>query len=243
MPTALLTCLCLMLLLPAAAETAKGQQGQAGGHLLVGFPAGAFKDRIGGPGFGLAGHLGYSPREQPYLIGLQLGFLNYGSQTVPMMTGSRTVDVTWSNNILLVHAMGRVQPQAGVLRPYVEGLLGFNWMFTTSSFQTWEGSDQDPTTTTNLEFDDTGFSYGGGGGIMIAMAGIFGGEEELSGEEAESEAGANLLIDLGVRYLAGKRTQYLRSGSISTSGGAVTFEPVQSDTDLLIVMVGVSLRF
>jgi hypothetical protein len=160
-----------------------------------------------------------------------------------MITGGRTVDVTWSNNILLVHAMGRVQPQAGILRPYVEGLLGFNWMFTTSSFQSWDDGDQDPTTTTNLEFDDTGFSYGGGGGMMIVLAGIFGGEEEISGEEAESEAGSSLLIDLGVRYLAGKRTQYLRSGSISASGGVVAFEPVESDTDLLIVMAGVSFRF
>jgi hypothetical protein len=71
-----LICLCLILLLPAAAGTARAQQGQAGGHLLIGFPVGAFKDRIGGPGFGLAGHLAYSLPEQPYLIGLQLGFLN-----------------------------------------------------------------------------------------------------------------------------------------------------------------------
>jgi hypothetical protein len=207
---------------------------------MVGFPVGAFEDRIGGPGFGIAGHLGVIPPEHPYLFGLQLGFLNYGSQTVPMTSGGRTVEMTWSNNILLVHAMGRVQAQSGVIRPYVEGLIGFNWMFTTSSFETWDGSVDDPETTTHLEFDDTGFSYGGGGGVMVDVSRLFGTDEEAHKEE--NGPGGSLLIDLGVRYLAGKRTQYLRSGSVSGTGTAIVFEPVESDTDLLTVMAGVTFR-
>jgi len=233
----------LTLLTAAAAFTARAQDTQAGGHLLVGLPVGAFKDRIGNTGFGVAGHLAYHLPEQPYLIGLQIGFLNYGSQTVPMAAGGRTVDVTWSNNILLAHVIGRVQPRRGPFRPYVEGLIGLNWMFTTSAFQSWAAGDEEPSTTTNLEFDDTGFSYGGGGGILVASAVIFGGDEDGPEEETESGGGEGLLIDLGVRYLAGNRTQYLRSGSVSTSGGTVTFAAVESDTDLLLVQVGVSLRF
>jgi len=243
MPTKLLACLALTSLLLAGIPAAHAQDWQAGGHLLAGFPVGAFKDRIGGPGFGIAGHLGYLPHDQPYLVGLQLGFLNYGSQTVPMVSGGRTVDVTWSNNILLVHAMGRVQGQAGVFRPYVEGLIGMNWMFTTSSFESWDGIDEDPETTTSLEFDDTAFSYGGGGGVMIALAGIFGNDEERSSGEEDEGSGGGLMVDLGVRYIAGKRTQYLRSGSVTNTGPAITFAPVESDTDLLIVMAGVSFRF
>jgi hypothetical protein len=226
-------CTLLIVLLTASGVVATAQIWQVGGSLAAGFPQGAFKDRIGSSGIGASVHFGYSPHEQPYLFGLHTIFLNYGSQSWWATAGGRDLEIQSANNILLVHAFGRIQSDAGMFRPYLEGSLGVTWLFTTSSFDSWSDSGGDPETTVRIEFGDTAFSYGGGGGLTVCF---------LSSVDEGGDM-TEWCIDLGARYLAGARSQYLKGGSIQTSGGTVAYTPLESDTDLLVVTAGVIYRF
>jgi hypothetical protein len=228
----------LIILLSCLSLPAHAQNWQAGGHLVAAFPQGAFKDRVGRAGAGISGLLGYLPDQQPFLLGIRIGLLNYGSQTWTTTGNRGSLEINSANNIMLLHAVGRLQSDDGMFRPYLEGLLGLNWLLTTSSFQTPSESYGEVETQTEIEFDDTAFSYGGGGGLMFLLSRSPKGETE-GAEEGYTE----LLIDVGVQYLAGTRSQYLRQGSIQTSAGTTTYTPLESDTDLLIVQIGVLYRF
>jgi hypothetical protein len=228
----------LIILLACLSLPAEAQNWQAGGHLLAAFPQGAFKDRVGRAGAGISGFLGYLPDQQPFLLGIRIGLLNYGSQTWTTTGNRGSLEINSANNIMLLHAVGRLQSENGTFRPYLEGLLGLNWLFTTSSFQTPSGSYGEVETQTEIEFDDTAFAYGGGGGLMFLLS-----RSPEGNEEGVEKGYTELLIDLGVQYLAGTRSQYLRQGSIQTSAGATTYTPLESDTDLLIVQIGVLYRF
>jgi hypothetical protein len=53
-----------------------------------------------------------------------------------------------------------------------------------------------------------------------------------------------VFIDGGLRYQSHGQTRYLREGSITpTTGGGVTFTPIESKTDLMIIHLGVQLGF
>jgi hypothetical protein len=230
--------LLVVLLLLSACPAAHAQVWHASGDLVVGFPQGAFKDRVGRAGIGVSGLIGYQPAQQPFLLGLRLELLNYGSQTWTMPGVNGNTDVNSTNNILLVHALARLQPGEGTFRPYLEGVIGFNWLFTTSSFQHPSTIYGEPNTHTEIEFDDTAFSYGGGGGIMILLSG-----SQERDEDAVEEVRTEFLVELGMRYVAGARSRYLKAGTIQTSSGGATYAPLESDTDLLMAQVGLSYRF
>lgn len=98
---------------------------QAGGlNIMLGFPAGEFKENVIRTGFGLSGHfllLAPTP-ERPFGIGLNVGYLNYGQETrkepfnpnIPYVT----IDVETSNNLVNFHALFQIGVGSGSVRPY-----------------------------------------------------------------------------------------------------------------------------
>lgn len=103
---------------------------QAGLNLKLGFPQSEFKDNVDNIGFGGAGQFGYHIPQSPFYIGANVGFIIYGSETreEPFSTTIPDVyvDVTTTNSIFNGHLLFRVQPQEGFLRPYLDGMIGFN---------------------------------------------------------------------------------------------------------------------
>ena len=83
------------------------------------------------------------------------------------------VPVETSNGIFLLHGRVRAQKREGRVRPYVDGLVGFNYLITTTSVHadtscSGGGCDSDDTDSmTNL--DDLVLSAGGGGGVQIGF--------------------------------------------------------------------------
>lgn len=209
---------------------------QAGGlNIMLGFPAGEFKENVDGPGFGLSGHfLFLSPTpDRPFGIGLNVGYLNYGQETrrepFSLTIPDVTVDVERSNNLVNFHALFQFGFGSGSVRPYIEGLFGGAYIFTETTIRS-RGS-QEVASSTN--FDDFAWSYGGGGGILILLS---------SGDEEDSDAGA-LFLDLKARYLFGSEAEYLKEGSVIVSNGRVTYQVSKSKTDLLTVHAGVVAYF
>ncbi len=208
----------------------------AGGHFMLGFPQGEFKDNVDRIGGGFSGEFLVSLRPAPVKIGASVGFLIYGSETreEPFSTTipDVTVDVTTNNNILLAHLLLRLQPVKGLFRPYADGLLGFNYLFTETKI---ESREQQVAASTN--FDDFAFSYGGGGGVMIR---VYDGTKKKKTGKFHLAA---VLIDARVRYLKGSEAEYLKEGSVSRENTEVTYDVSESNTDLLTAQIGAILEF
>jgi len=209
---------------------------QAGGlNIMLGFPAGEFKENVDGPGFGLSGHfLFLSPTpDRPFGIGLNLGYLNYGQESrkepFSQFAPDVTINVERSNNLVNFHVLFQLGFGSGSVRPYIEGLFWGSYIFTETSIRS-ERNGEEIASSTN--FDDFAWSYGGGGGILIL----------ISSGDGEDDSGS-LFLDIKARYLFGSEAEYLKEGSVIVSNGKVTYQVSKSKTDLITAHVGVVAYF
>lgn len=207
----------------------------AGGNLMLGFPQGEFKDNIDRLGFGLSGEvLFFNPSEKlPFGFGLNVGYINYGSEsrqepysiTIPDVV----VDVNRSNNLVNFHLIFQIAPLSGNVRPYGELLFGGAYLFTETSINS-RGIEEVAGTT---NFNDFAWNYGVGGGVLINL---------YSPEHQEGNFGA-LFLDLKVRYLFGTEAEYLKEGSVIIENGSAYYDVSKSKTDLLTAQLGVMIYF
>jgi hypothetical protein len=207
---------------------------QAGLGLMMGVAVGDFRENVQFSA-GLTGHVDFGLGGGPVSIGAEGTYLWYGSESrdVPLVgIPNLAVGVGTSNDMFLLHGRVRVQRPDGRVRPYVDGLVGFNYIATTTSIDAEEtcyyiGStyycDDDGDSITNL--DDFVLSAGGGAGVMFAF-----------GASPHS-----MRLDLSLRYLYGGEAEYLTEGDIRwPEEGPVIFQPHRSRTDMLMVYVGLA---
>lgn len=209
---------------------------QVGGlNFTLGFPSGEFKENVSRTGIGLSGHfLFLTPTgRNPVSIGLNVGFINYGSesrqepfsQTIPDVV----VDVDRSNNLVNFHVLFQLILPAGIIRPYAEGLFGGSYIFTETNIKS-RGIDEVASST---NFDDFAWSYGAGGGFLI----------QVSSSDDPSENISDIFIDLKARYLFGSEAEYLKEGSVRIDNGKVFYDVSKSKTDLITAHLGVVIYF
>jgi hypothetical protein len=219
---------------------------QAGLSFMLGFPKGEFKDNVNATGIGGGGEFAYSPKSIPLAIGSSFGYMVYGrerrrepfSTTIPDVT----VEVVTTNNILLGHIFLRVQNKKGMLQPYMDGLVGFNYLFTDTEIKNINRSDDgEIASSTNL--DDGVFSYGIGGGLMMKVytGNVF--KDSTRTDKKGQRKKFSLLIDLRMRYIIGGEAEYLKKGSIRRENGKVSYDIIKSKTDLLTAQIGVAFEF
>ena len=191
----------------------------------AGVPVGTFGDNVGAS-FG--GSVDFSVRlgDTPVSVGAALDYLRYGTETrrVALFATLPEVvsDVNTSNNVFWTHALVRVQPRTGRVRPYAEGLLGFSYAYTSTGVDV--GQKRESTT----HLGAFAPSLGAGGGVTILL---FARPEAVLG------------LNLGLRYLATGDISYLTKGAIHRDGDGATFEPVHSPVNVVSPQVGVVLGF
>jgi hypothetical protein len=200
---------------------------QGGVSFTLGFPMNEFKDNIKRTGFG--GNIeALLIQSGPASMGLNIGYLNYGSETRRERFSSTipdvTVDVNRTNNILNFHLLFHVAPPLMTVTPYAEGLFGGSYIFTETRI---DSRDQEVASSTN--FDDFAWSYGAGGGFLIHL---------YSNPAAEL---SDIYLDLKVRYLFGTEAEYLREGSVYLENGFARYSVDKSKTDLLTFSLGVAV--
>lgn len=221
---------CAILLL---AQSAAAQSWQAGVDFLIGSPQGEFRKNVDKVGFGLTGNVGYAPEGTPVMLGLEFGFMNYGSaeRREPFSTTIPDVfvNVSTTNNFVSGHALVRIQPNTGVFRPYLQGMVGYNYLFTETKIENINVPGQEVASSNNLS--DGAFSYGGGAGMMFRV---------YSSDDGDV---SDVFIDLGVRYSFGGEAEYMKEGSVRNVDGKVVYDILKSKTDLLIFQIGASVRF
>jgi hypothetical protein len=238
------------LVLPAAAqdlptETSSSDPGISGQINLrgtAGVPTGGFGTNIG-TGGGLHLFIGGYMDRAPVSIGLDVGFVTYGRtvDTVPLSgtIGPRAqVDVETSNSLVQPHLVVRLQPKTGRVRPFVDGLVGFKYLFTRTSVQDDAPFDDDGDTfvsTTN--YDDFAFSAGAGAGVDVRV---------YTHDDPAKEV-RTVSLHLGVQYLWGQQATYLSEGNLVDQNGnghldGEELRVQESRTSLLQPQLGVTIQ-
>ncbi len=226
-------------MLSGMADTTRAQvRPEVGLSFAVGLPQGEFSEKLDQNGFGgsLYGGIGFD--RLPVFIGASLDFLIYGyerrtepfSNTIPDVR----VNVATSNNIAAGHLLFRLQPPIGAVRPYLDGLIGFKYLFTQTSIDSEGWMDDGEPIAASTNFDDIAFSYGAGGGLHIPL---------YSGKMGDANRIGSVMLNIGARYLFGSEAEYLKEGSIRRTNGSVSFDVERSRTAVLEPQFGVVFRF
>lgn len=222
-------------------QSASAQELDAGINFQVVLPQNEFGESINTTGLGVNLNGLYRFPQSPFGLGLDFNFINFGRDTrdEPLSSTIPDLKVRVENEYNLVQGflVAKVQPQDGVLRPYAEGLAGFNYFYTQTSIENRRSPGDEPIAT-DTNFEDWAFAWGGGGGLMIRVFDRRGSEKYNS----ENPLAAGYL-NLGARYLNGSEAEYLREGSIVVNNGNVTYDTLQSRTDMLVLQIGFIFRF
>lgn len=208
---------------------------QAGAiNFTLAFPTGEFKEKIDNLGYGLSGEFQFlTPKpKSPFGMGLNLGYIIYGSESrrEPLSTTIPDVfvDVDRTNSLVNFHLLFKVGLPQGRIRPYIEGLFGGAYVYTTTSVKSQLSQEE---FATSVNFDDWAWNYGFGGGIAILVSG-----------DPNSNNGA-VYLDLKGRYLFGSEAEYLRQGSVTINNGQVFYDVSRSETNLITAHIGVIAYF
>lgn len=211
----------------------------------VGIPTGDFADNIEDPGFGGDIYFGAQFGQSPVVLGLDLGFLIYGrsERTVPFSTTVPIrVDLVTTNSIVQPHLSLRLQPPTGPIRPYIEGLGGFKYLFTETKVGDIDrNDDRDIASETN--FDDFAWSGGGGAGIDFI---VYRPDPTRKARQGSKIHGIGL--HLGAQYLFGQEAEYVAEGEIEDENGNNVIDVSELDirrsaTNLVILKLGATFYF
>jgi hypothetical protein len=184
-------------------------------------PAGQFGDNIGLGYGGNAAYLFSLDRDGILALRADVGFIDYGSESkrFPLLDGRVQVKVSTNNYIVPISFGPQLTWPSGSVRPYVNAGFGEQFFFTQSSI---DGTDDSGLSTTN-QHDHTK-SWIAGGGVYVPVY----------------SRKVNLMLDAGVQYYAGGHAQYLRPGGITDlPNGQILVTPLESDTHMLVVRLGV----
>lgn len=203
-------------------------------NFSIAFPQGEFKEKVDNLGFGLNGDILFiSPKpKSPFGMGLNLSYYVYGSESrrEPLSTTIPDifVRVDRTNNLSNFHLLFVLGLPTGKVRPYIEGLFGGSYIFTTTSVKS-ENTSEEFASSTN--FEDFAWSYGAGFGLTFLISGDLNQNENL------------LFLDFKGRYLKGTEAEYLKQGSVQIIGGKVYYDISKSKTDLFTAHIGVKYYF
>lgn len=227
-------CFALLLAAPSGAqETARDQSPRmaAGAALAIAQPRGEFSEYVD-VGGGIMGHFRVALDDAGLLsLRVQGGFLTYGNETqrvcLSETVGCRIeVDLTTSNNIVLLGVGPELAVPLGRTRVYGHGTLGLGYFSTDSSVRGTSGVGEDPFASTR-NYGDGGVAWNGGGGVEIPLG-------RLQDQP--------VLLDLGLSYQGNGRREYLTRGGIrDLPDGSLEFDVKRSQANFWLWRLGVSV--
>lgn len=206
----------------------------------TGFPTGNFRDTMKRTGVGVGVMGGYRFKDSPLLLGLDLGFMNFGTdrRVEPLSSTIPDIKVQVENSYNLMHGniVARVtvpNPDARI-RPYAEGLFGFNHLFTETLLRERGTIGSDGEILRDTNFRDTALNYGLGAGVHVYL---FKPRGRNSSEEIPIRS---VYLNIMGRYLNGGRAEYLKKGSIHRENGEVYYDVQRSQTNLTYLKLGLA---
>ena len=198
------------------------------------FPRGEMQDLLDDDGFGIGLRLAHRLGRSPFVVGFDFNALELESDefdTYEFIDGyaiPTATELEVSSNVLMGHLSLRLQRPNGILRPYVEGLLGVKYFETEMKWFFDDDYDDEPFDTETVT-DDTALSYGLGVGINMDIR--------------RYGNGPGISLRAGCRYLQGSEATYVVDNSVEFDGVFVDYLTAETETDMLSVDVGLTFRF
>lgn len=222
-------------------ETATEDGFSLGLDLNLGTPLSGFANTMNRSGFGATFQGGYQLKNKPVMLGLDVGFLNFGrdrrNESFSLTIPDATVLVENTYNLIHSSLLLRLVPPTGEIRPYFEGAIGFNYLYTETTIENTDSYLEEPIAR-STNFDDFAFSYGAGAGLLIELH-SYPVTDILEGTTRIER----IMLNLMGRYKAGGTAEYLKKGSITVQNGQTLYDVSRSKTDLFYYTVGVLFTF
>ena len=208
-------------------------------------PVGEFQKNIGF-GYGANGtYLFRLDRAGAVSLRSDLAMASYGEEHFyaalsPTIGGRIQAKVSTRNYVVPLSFGPQLTWPTGSIRPYANAGIGTQLFFTQSSID--DGSDESHFNTVNQS--DWTSTWVAGAGVYIPFyksKGFY--TPPLASDNTPVEAfDLRFLVDVGVQYLNGGRAQYLKPGSIQDlPGGQIRITPLESDTHMLVVRLGLRI--
>jgi hypothetical protein len=214
-------------------------------HITIGFgasggvPQNEFHDAQSRLGMGVSAIALYGIG--PIAVGVEAASLTYDHRAAPLQPAmSRQValvgDVTRTRRIGSLHGVLRLQVPEGPVRPYVDGLAGFQRFTSVTHYEQnlviagtgvfWPPVSIYRQDTRSLDADDLAFSYGAGGGVLLRVA-----------RGVDAGVPFEAFLDVGARYIRGEPATY---HSVAADGTTVLR---RTRTDIIRPQVTLVVQF
>lgn len=225
---------------------------------VVGIPVGDFRENTDATGFGFGTAIMYKPAIMPVAFGLDGNFQVYGSNTqredlyANIMLGNTVIDqihiplkITTENTIFNLNAIVRVMPDLKYVRPFIDGLIGFRSIATTTKIydETPEhryAKEDNGLIVSKKQISDFVFSYGGALGVMVDV-----GKTDMISIQLKG----SYTLGGNADYFDGSDTKQWKIEFTGTDPNNVegedlnyTVTPRHSATDMLTIHLGVAFR-
>ncbi len=227
-----LTCSLLMMFAGVGIASGQAVQSRADVHLAAGIPVGAFADAIDEEGIGAAFLFGGRVPGLPLALGTEIGYLDFGSDDVlavqSVLVPAGLLEAKTRRHTLMVHLVGRLGPQTGVVRPYLDVLAGVR-RFASNTRIVRDIVFDERVGTATADFSDLTLSAGAGAGIDFQV---------FSGPMGWDERQARISLSLGARYLFGSAMRTLEPGSLRIRDGVVDYATLRTRTDVFVPHLG-----
>lgn len=195
------------------------------GGLELGIPLGEFNHTWGSTMVGLSANIAMPMRLLPLEIGYDFAWGRMGSEyselrpSGGLLTAVPSRSVSVKSNVYGHHALARLNPLRGNVRPYGEVMLGARNFVTRSTVTANDGMTDD-------ERDGQWVaSYGWAVGLMYSFS-------------------RQVFVEGRVERLFNGKVDYVDPRTITIAGdGSVTYEKLNSRTESLQIQLGVGLRF
>ncbi len=202
-------------------------------NFAVGEPQGGFADELDRNSFGLDLAFTYQIPYSPIHVGGGIGYQNYGwKERSTFLQEVPEIDLTvrTTNNIVTPYLLARIESPHGVMRPFIEGSVGFNYLYTETALV---DDYDDENIARDVNHDHITTNTGIGGGLKINLYEGFDDDGDFYG----------ISLMVKAKYMLGGNASYLREGDLVRNGDFIDLNIRESRTDLTTFNIGVAFNF
>ena len=198
----------------------------------MGTPKGSFSNALDRNLYGIDMALTYQLQGTPLHFGMGLQYQNFGwSESYDYYSFDGKVRTT--HDMISPHLLMRIEAPLSyisIVSPFVEGIVGFNYLYTESKVVDFWSDEETPGT---INYDHATPSYGIGGGLRIRLFEEF----DFDGDYLK------IAFLIKTRYMVGGEAVYLKEGGLTSTSSGLNYNLERSRTDLVTLNFGFVLSF
>lgn len=197
------------------------------------FPTSDFRYASNSVGAGFGVSVLFPIQQSIFHLGGEINYITHGHKSQRYQQFRRNLRLTTNNNMLISQFVMRIVPiqdKDAYISPYIEGVVGMNWLYTRTVLrditvsQGWSSGNNDTNHTLDADMNnsDVTLVYGGGVGFMVGRS--------------------PLRLNLKCRYLFGGEAKYLDKKSVKFDPNypeVINFEPKKSSTHMILPQIGI----